>query len=64
MPLTLLFFVFCCVCQQGIFGTWHMNGIGWVPQIGTLLWLLPYSEYTKRMVRENPDSWWARHMAW
>jgi hypothetical protein len=52
------------VCVQGIFGTWHMQGIAWVPQIGALLWMLPYSEYTKRMVRENPDGWWARNMAW
>lgn len=53
------------VCTlQGIFGTYSMNGIGWVPQIGTLLWLLPYSELTKRAVRQNPEGWWARHMAW
>ncbi|KAF6263646.1 hypothetical protein COO60DRAFT_1698701 [Scenedesmus sp. NREL 46B-D3] len=49
---------------QGIFGTWYLPGIGWVPMIGTLLWLLPYSEYTKRQVRTNPDGWWARKMAW
>jgi hypothetical protein len=50
--------------MQGIFSTWYLPGIGWVPMIGTLLWLLPYTEYTKRQVRTNPDGWWARKMAW
>ncbi|KAF8072642.1 Atpalpha [Scenedesmus sp. PABB004] len=49
---------------QGIFTTWHLPGIGWVPMVGTLLWLLPYSEFTKRQVRTNPEGWWARTMAW
>lgn len=49
---------------QGIFGTWHLPGIGWVPMLGTALWLIPYSEYSKRLTRRNPDGWWARHMAW
>jgi hypothetical protein len=52
------------VIAQGIFGTWSMHGIGWVPQIGSLLWMVPYSEFTKWMVRHKPDSWWARNMAW
>ncbi|WIA28646.1 hypothetical protein OEZ86_011182 [Tetradesmus obliquus] len=37
---------------QGIFATWYLPGIGWVPMIGTLFWLLPYTEYTKRQEEE------------
>lgn len=50
--------------KQGIFGTANMPGIGWVPQLGALAFYLPWSEYTKRAVRSNPDGWWARNMAW
>lgn len=60
-------YLHCChfACLfQGIFATWYLPGIGWVPMIGTLFWLLPYTEYTKRQVRTNPDGWWARKMAW
>jgi magnesium-transporting ATPase (P-type) len=49
---------------QGIFSTAFLPGVGWLPMIGTLLWLLPFSEYTKRQVRHNPDGWWAKYIAW
>lgn len=49
---------------QGIFGTASLAGIGWLPQLGTALWLLPFSEWSKSLVRRDPDGWWARHVAW
>jgi magnesium-transporting ATPase (P-type) len=49
---------------QRIFGTATLPGIGWVPQIGALAFYLPWTEFTKRQVRDNPNGWWARNVAW
>jgi hypothetical protein len=57
----------CCAADtavQGIFGTATLQGIGWLPMLGSALFLFSYTEMTKRITRRNPDCWWARHIAW
>eukprot|EP00775_Hariotina_reticulata_P010474 gene10474-10632_t len=49
---------------QGIFGTTHLQGIGWLPMLGSALFLFPFTEMSKRITRRDPDCWWARNIAW
>jgi magnesium-transporting ATPase (P-type) len=49
---------------QGIFSTWTLPGIGWVPQIGYAVFIFAYTEYSKKLTRADPDGWWATTMAW
>ncbi|KIY95869.1 Cation transporting ATPase [Monoraphidium neglectum] len=49
---------------QPIFTTASLNGVGWLPQIGFLALGLLYTEASKRRVRRDPESWWARNMQW
>jgi len=49
---------------QGIFTTWTLPGIGWVPQIGYAVFIFGYTEYSKKLCRADPEGWWATHMAW
>lgn len=49
---------------QPIFDTAALTGIGWVPMLGFGVWVFAYSEWSKKVVRMDPDGWWARQMQW
>ncbi|MEW5296914.1 MAG: hypothetical protein WDW36_000160 [Sanguina aurantia] len=47
-----------------IFGSNSLPGIGWVPHLAFLLFILPYTELSKFLTRRTPQGWWARNMQW
>ncbi|GBF90642.1 p-type atpase [Raphidocelis subcapitata] len=49
---------------QPIFTTFTLNGVAWLPQLGFLGFGLLWTELSKRAVRRDPQSWWARRMQW
>jgi magnesium-transporting ATPase (P-type) len=49
---------------QPIFTTAALNGTGWLPQLGFLIFIVLYTELGKRRARRDPDGAWARRMMW
>ncbi|MEW5309019.1 MAG: hypothetical protein WDW38_000932 [Sanguina aurantia] len=49
---------------HSIFGSNSLPGIGWLPHLGFLAFILPYTELSKYLTRRNPHGWWARSMQW
>jgi hypothetical protein len=38
--------------------------VGWLPQLGFLLIMLPFTEWTKYRTRRHPTRWVASHLQW
>jgi magnesium-transporting ATPase (P-type) len=49
---------------HSIFDTNSLIGIGWLPNLMFLIFILPYTEFSKYLVRKDPDCWWAQYMQW
>lgn len=58
-----LFFIYVNDVQD-LFETANLSGYWFLPQFLFGAMILAYSEYSKKLTRENPNGWWARHMQW
>jgi magnesium-transporting ATPase (P-type) len=59
----MVFFVYTPFLQS-LFQTASLPAYWWATSFVTLLILGPYTEYSKKWTRENPEGWWARNMQW